>query len=157
MPHHYSEGEIQADMDKRAVEAVLDRYFYGLGCLDPEIMLTCFTEDAKFGPSVGTDAMRKSFQQIGDFQHAYVMPVTRNIIIEGDVAHSDMLAVGFVLRGDSEGPQGKIKSNGIRYKDTLVRTEDGWKIKYRRGTQAEEKAHDTFWQFDVASTALPPG
>jgi hypothetical protein len=154
MPHHYSEQEIQAAMDERAVAVVLDRYFYGLGCLDPEIMLTCFTDDAKFGPSVGKDAIRASFQQISHFQHAYVMPVTRNIVIEGDVAHSDMMAVGFVLGKDGAVEPAKIKSNGVRYKDTLVRTEEGWKIKYRRGAQTEEKAHDTFWQFDVASTAV---
>lgn len=156
MPHRYSEQEIQTLMDKMAIMAVLDRYFYGLGRLDAEIMLSCFTDDAKYGPAEGLDALRAIFQDIHRFQHVFVHPVTRNVAINGVEAEVDMQAIGFVFRGDggSPGPHGRVMVQGIRYNDVLVRTSDGWKIKNRIGSPTRASGHDTLWQFDVASVPV---
>lgn len=156
MPHHYSEQEIQTLMDKMAIKEVLDRYFYGEGRLDTEIMLSCFTDDARYGSAEGLDALRAIFQGIDHFQHVFVHPVTRNITINGDEAKVDTQAVGFVFRGDggSTGPRGRVMVQGVRYNDLLVRTSDGWKIKNRIGFHDMTSGHDTLWQFDAASVPV---
>jgi hypothetical protein len=156
MPHHYSQDEIQAVMDNLAIKKVLEHYFYGEGCLDPDIMIDCFTDDARFGPAEGRDAIYKLFQQIKYFQHVLACPATQHIVIDGDEARVDMQAIGFMFRGDggSAGPRGRIMVQGVRYNDVLVRTEQGWKIKHRIGRHTPQSGHDTEWQFDAAS--VPP-
>jgi hypothetical protein len=153
---HYSEQDIQLQMDKLAIQEVTERYFFGEGRLDVEEILSCFTPDAAFGTAIGHDAIRAIMEGVSYYQGVYVLRGSQKITVDGDNAYADTQAVGFVLRtdGGANTPRGRVMVQGVRYDDHLVRTAEGWKIKKRFGFTDTSSGHDTEWQFDNASVAI---
>jgi hypothetical protein len=156
MPNIYSEQEQQLWMDKVAIRELIDRYFFGEGRLDVDTILSCFTPDATFGEAVGHDGIRAIMDGISYFKACYVIGASQQITVNGDMADADTQAVGFALRTDGGGSDrpGRIMVQGVRYKDHLVRTAEGWRIKARCGFDDPSKGHDTPWQFDTISVPV---
>jgi hypothetical protein len=156
MTHIYSEQDQQLWMDKLAIRELIDRYFYGEGLLDIEIILSCFTPDGTFGDAVGHDGIGALLGGVTYYQGCCVIGASQQITVDGDTAEADTQAVGFVLRNDGGGADrpGRIMAQGVRYRDQLVRTSDGWKIKSRSGFDKPSKGHDTSWQFDAISVPI---
>jgi hypothetical protein len=143
-------------MDKEAIREVIDRYFFGEGRMDVDVIMSCFTPDAIFGKAVGQDEVRSVLQGISYFQSCFVLGASQQITIDGDNADADTQAVGFAYRtdGGGVGRPGRIMVQGVRYKDKLVRTQEGWKIRSRTGFDDPTRGHDYLWQFDAASVPI---
>jgi hypothetical protein len=156
VPYTYSEQEHQLSMDKDAIREVIDRYFFGEGRMDVDVIMSCFTPDAIFGKAVGEDEVRSVLQGISYDQSCFVLGASQQITIDGDTADADTQAVGFAYRtdGGGAGRPGRVMVQGVRYKDKFVRTQHGWKIKSRTGFDAPERGHDFLWQFDAASVPI---
>jgi hypothetical protein len=155
MPKVYSEQEQRLMLDKLAVQETLDRYFFGEGRFCVETILSAFTPDAAFGTAVGHDAIRAIMEGVHELKSCYVLRGSQKITVNGDDAYADTAAVGFVLLSDGSGNgPGRMMMQGVRYDDHLIRTEDGWKIKTRKGFEDPSKGHDTVWQFEAE--AVPP-
>ncbi|MBV9661854.1 MAG: nuclear transport factor 2 family protein [Acidimicrobiales bacterium] len=146
-------AEVQLLKDKAEIRATLDRYWFGEDRCDPGIVASAFTEDAHYGTMHGHDDIRKvmkGLEAYDSMQHCFA---SSNIDIDGDNATADTMAVGFNVGPNDNGEQ-RVLVRGLRYIDELVRTDDGWVIKRRRGHDEPEHGHDTFWQFEGVTTEV---
>ena len=56
------------------------------------------------------------------------------VFVDGDIAHSEACIVAHHVYGDPERQNGRLPVAGLRYRDVLVRTADGWRIRDRTAT-----------------------
>lgn len=155
MPNKDTVQDLQRMIDRLDIEEVLGRYFFGYATFNIETILSCFTPDAAFGNVVGHDAIRAIMQGLDYFQNIYVTRGSQKISIEGDEAYVEHYAVGFIQRADGgQGNYGRLMVQSARYDDHLIRVDDGWKIKTRRGFDNPDSGHDTTWQFDAVSVPI---
>jgi hypothetical protein len=54
--------------------------------------------------------------------------------VDGDTATAESVIVAHHVYADPERQDGRLPIAGLRYRDRLVRTADGWRIEHRRAT-----------------------
>jgi hypothetical protein len=146
---------VRALLDQAAIREVIDRYFY---CVDSGTMSDfdqVFTPDAKADYNGGQvkfnswrevrDGMAGNLRSWNASSGNHFTTSTR-IIVKGDTAKADTHAAVFLMTERGQGLSGTIMARGLRYQDDLVRTPDGWRIKYR--------LHHRSWNFETLGT--PP-
>lgn len=136
--------------DRLAILDIVARYAQSVDKFDASACVALFTEDGKFelhgGHEVisGQDELKPFFERAFEWSNGggemHCMTDT-TIDIDGDSAHVETAATSYIQR-----VPGKVSVRGIRYIDTMVRTDAGWKIAVR--------SHNVFWQFDVPSTSV---
>jgi len=129
-----------APPDEREIAALLTRYATGIDRRDWATFQACFTDDARsdygtFGQWSSaaqiTAFMQQAHADMGDTLHRL-----SNFVIErqgeGAIARSYVDALLM------PGPAGGVAHRGIGfYDDELVKTEQGWRIRYRRFTAVQ--------------------
>lgn len=132
------EARVRQVEDQLAIQRVITDYSAHLDARDYDGYVGLFTEDGVwqngdtrregrgeiramltglFGEPDPGFVNLSSFHQIGNFE----------IDVDGDTAHAKSRFV-FVMRGEGGAPTPSLSG---QYEDTLVRTEDGWKIAHR--------------------------
>jgi ketosteroid isomerase-like protein len=152
MAHDTMSTELRQLIDKAAIREVIDRYWAGEDRNDVDLVLSAFTGDAVYGRLRGHDGIRTAMAGLGAYAGMHHVVSSQLIEVDGDTARADTMALGFCrTRDDGEGA--RILVRGLRYLDDLVRTDGGWKIRHRRGVDAAESGHDSYWQSDM--TVVP--
>lgn len=143
-----------ADSDETLIRRLIDRYLWATDAQDRERWRTCFADDVEFtilaepdgtGGTLhsGIDAVMGAFRAVETFDSS--QHVLSNAVVavgaDGDTAAADSFVVAFVLEGEN------MSVRGLRYRDALVRGDDGWRIRRR--------THSLLWQFNARSS--PPG
>jgi hypothetical protein len=146
-------AEIRLLKDKAEIRETLDLYWFGEDRLDPDTVTMAFTGDAAYGGLRGHDDIRRVMEGLkahDTMQHCFA---SSRIEVDGDSARADTMAIGFNVGPDDQGQQVCLV-RGLRYVDDLVRTENGWKIRRRRGHDDPNAGHDTLWQFEGVTTPV---
>jgi len=133
--------ELRRLLDEQAVRDACMRYWAGFDRRDVAVYREAFTPDATlslFGGErvVPVADMLASGSVGGQFEHTCHAPASQVVEVDGDRATADTFVVAHLV--PEEGP---ILVRGLRYRDELVRTEQGWRIRLRE--------HMTLWQYDV--------
>ena len=121
-------------------------YWAGVDRRDTQTYLRAFTADATLSLFDGalTMAVAELVQDggidKGGFEHTSHTPASQTITIDGDAATADTLVTAVLVLAD-----GPVAVRGLRYRDDLIRTEDGWRISLRR--------HSVLWQYDAERVA----
>ena len=121
-------------------------YWAGVDRRDAQTYLRAFTADATL--SLFDGAMTVPVAQLvqdggldkGGFEHTSHTPASQAITIDGDTATADTLVTAVLVLA-----YGPVAVRGLRYRDDLMRTEDGWRISLRR--------HSVLWQYDAERVA----
>lgn len=146
--------EVQLLKDKAEIRETLNRYWFGVDRRDPAMVASAFTPDAHYGNLHSRDEleglMALALPGYECLQHCFA---SSEIEVDGDTARADTMAVGFGLGANADGER-RVFARGMRYVDTLERTEDGWKITERVGHDDRDVGHDTFWQFEGVATDI---
>jgi len=131
---------MRAPTDEQEITAVLTRYATGIDRRDWTLFQTCFTDDAR--TDYGTFGRWESAAQITAFMqqaHAgmgHTLHRLSNFVISAQ-EHS-AIARTYVDALLMPGGAGGEAHRGIGfYDDELVKTEQGWRIKFRRFTAVE--------------------
>jgi hypothetical protein len=144
---------VQLLEDKAEIRATLERYWFGEDRCSPTTVASVFTPEATYGAIQGREAIRTrmhALTQYDSMQHCFA---SSEITVDGDTATADTMAIGFNVGRDAEGEQ-RCLVRGLRYRDSLVRTDDGWLITERSGWDEPRSGHDTFWQFEGVTTSV---
>lgn len=155
-------AELQALKDRVEIRETIERYWYGEDRCAPAVVASVFTPDARYGMIRGRDEVERVMAGGGLAAYdamAHCFGSSR-IEVDGDTATADTMAIGFDVGRNDDGER-VCMVRGLRYVDTLVRTEHGWQISSRSGYDDLDFGHDTFWQFEGPTTELwhptPPG
>jgi SnoaL-like domain len=132
------ESALQELLDKQAIVEVMTAYTTGLDTRDWDLLKSCFTPDgdADFGALVGVgvldspdalvDLCRNSLQDLQATQH---LQGNFEVQVSGDTATGKCyFQANHFLDG---APGGNSFVVWGTYRDQLVRTDGGWKIKHR--------------------------
>ena len=130
--------------DRAAVLDVLARFAHGIDGRDWELYRSVFTEDAvidytEMGGIRGSLDEQKAFlasvmPSFGAFQH---LTATSTFDIDGDVARVRTICFNPMVVTDER----QVLFCGLWYRDVMVRTPDGWRIR--------ERHEDRGWSLDV--------
>ena len=146
--------EVQLLKDKAEIRETLTRYWFGVDRREPAVAASVMTPDGHYGNLHGREELERLMQRALPgyecLQHCFA---SSEIEVAGDTATADTMAVGFAL-GDNADGERRVFARGLRYVDTLVRTEEGWRITERVGSDDREVGHDTFWQFEGVATDI---
>lgn len=126
--------------DEREIAALLTRYATGIDRRDWAMFQACFTDDARtdygsFG-QWSSAAQISAFMQQAHADMGHTLHRLSNFVIEprGEAA----IARSYVDALLMPGPAGGESHRGIGfYDDELVKTEQGWRIRYRRFTAVQ--------------------
>lgn len=130
------EPTLQALVDEAAIREVCTRYATALDDRNWELLSTCFTKDAVtvyegIGECTGYDAIeelcRNSLIPLSRTQHLLGNFASE---VDGDKATAQCYLQAQHVREGTEGGDKFILAG--RYTDRLVRSEDGWRISWRR-------------------------
>lgn len=130
------ETTLQSLVDASAIRDVCTRYATALDDRDWELLSTCFTKDAVtvyegIGECSGYDAIEELCKQA-------LTPLTRTqhllgnfaSDVDGDLATAQCYLQAQHVREGTDGGDTYVIAG--RYTDRLVRTDDGWRISWRR-------------------------
>jgi 3-phenylpropionate/cinnamic acid dioxygenase small subunit len=122
--------------DQREIEALLARYASALDARDWERLSSCFTTEAvaEYGGPLGrcvganavVEACRRTLEPL-DASHHLIGSI--EIEVETDTAHSHCAFQAQHVRKGCEGGSNFLL--GGHYRDELVRTSEGWRIRHR--------------------------
>jgi ketosteroid isomerase-like protein len=135
--------------DAAAIRDLAERYFYALDARQYDVLASCFDEGAVMTINggertmTGRNAIVDCFRRLPFATSTHVIS-SQLVTLEGEGASAHTLALAFVV---GAGDDGLVRTRGVEYRDLLVRTADGWKIRRRD--------HFARWQFDAV--AVPPG
>lgn len=137
---------LQEMSDRLEIQDLFARYSYAIDERDFEALDEVFTEDAiidytEVGGERGTVPQIKAYltnamKRFSGFQH---MVATTKLKLNGDTAHSRTILFNPMIMDKGGSPH--VFFVGLWYRDDLVRTPKGWRIKSRR----EEKSY--FYNF----------
>jgi ketosteroid isomerase-like protein len=123
------EAEVQALVDRAAIQDVLHRYARGVDRKDLTLVASCFTPDAVYEGSLARGTVQEALARLETRFAAWetTMHLMANQLIDlaGDQAHSETYAVAY-----HRGPGGELVV-GVRYLDDLVRRDGRWLISRR--------------------------
>lgn len=131
------DATIRRMADVVAIQQLLYKYVIAVDSRQPELLLDCFTEDARIELAGAPFASPKDFVSntggvLAGFdatQHDISAPLVQ---VEGDVAFSRCYFTAQHVRNDLV-PEAFLLVGGT-YDDELVRSEKGWRITQRIGT-----------------------
>ena len=144
--------------DRVEIEEVVNRYGTGIRENDPELIASCFTDDAIFNQGEGRSLngreaiirfyLNKASSSVSPASTftswTSSTPFISNVVVEleGDTAHcrSMCLAIHAGFRDE----EGAVIVRGTENIDKFVRTASGWKI--------SERTHSVMWGFEEAGT-----
>lgn len=137
--------DLQQISDKLEIQELLVDYCYAIDFRDWDALDRIFTADAivdytEMGGSRGNLAETKAFlaQAMPIFEAFQHMISTSKITITGDTAEGrTILHNPMVIPAKEEGGKPHVFFCGLWYRDTFVRTPDGWRISGRH----EEKSY----------------
>jgi len=129
--------DLQEIIDRQEIVDLLTRYTVALDSQDWALLKTCFTDDAvaDYGPEAGRHEGYPAIEKIVQW-YLEGLDASQHLIgnfvieVDGNRARSTcyLQAQHYLL--DTEG--GDTYTVGGTYEDDLIRTDEGWKIKYRR-------------------------
>jgi ketosteroid isomerase-like protein len=140
---------IEVISDRLEILDLIGRYAQSIDDADVDGIMACFTENAEFALHGGAEIMRGS--ELRDFfarilgwasggKTMHLMGQT-TLELQAGVASGRTTAVSFLNRSPA------IRSvRGLRYRDTFVKVEAGWRI--------AKRYHDIDWQFDATSVPI---
>lgn len=122
--------------DRLAIDDLLTRYATGVDRRDWSLWESCFTSDARidytaFGGIAGSVPEVRAWLEsvMPRFEMSQHLVVNREVTIEGDTATS---RAAFFNPMALTTPEGRVLFfDGGYYRDRLVRTQDGWRIRER--------------------------
>ncbi len=125
-----SDADLQALLDRAAIQDVLLRYARGVDRKDLRLVATCFTSDAAYDGTLGkgriADALTALVGAIERYDGSMHFIGNHAIEIAGDAATSEAYCLAHhVLKGG-----GRLVV-AVRYLDDLVRREGRWQIAAR--------------------------
>jgi hypothetical protein len=126
--------QLQALVDRAAIQDVLTRYAHGVDRRDLAIVASCFAPGARYEGSLGNGTIDIALDALRERMPRYrtTMHLLTNFLIElhGDAATSETYALVYHrLEGEDEDEDFVV---GVRYLDELARLADGWRITRRR-------------------------
>ena len=137
------EAALREVLDRAAIRDVLVRYAHGVDRRDLDAVAACFTPDAAYKGSLGEGSIDVALTALRERmgQYASTMHFLGNQLIElaGDSATSETYAIAYHQLQLEDGR--KNMAVGVRYLDSLRRTDQGWRI-CRREVQLEWQRHD---------------
>lgn len=139
-------------LDRQEISALQDRYWLGLGKGDLDMVVACFTPDARYGTAVGHAAIREWVGQAERLRDIVILRGAGSIDLAGDSATAETLALSVVTIGDGDRRRASIE--GLHYYDELVRTPEGWRFSARSGRVTRGRAHDNKFQIDLVTAPL---
>ena len=145
-------ADVERMVHRASVREVLEAYMAATDRWDYPAIAACFTADADVEID-GVEPHRFTGGQevaewMSKFGHATTHTVSScEIVLSGDEAHADTFGMAVLIHGPS-GP-GSVLVAGVRYVDTLVRTEAGWRITKRQ--------HTIGWQFNASRETISIG
>jgi ketosteroid isomerase-like protein len=153
------EARLRRLEDEAEIRHVVDRYSDGVRLRSPDLVLSCFTDDAvldygTLGTMSGNEAIRAFFTNAmqpggrtpGD-ERRVSTPVMTNVVIEwkgDDEAHCESLCLA--IHGDVRAGEEMVRVSGTRNLDDFVKTAQGWRIRRR--------VHTTEWRFETAGSGV---
>ena len=140
---------LRALADRAAIHDLLTRYFLALDRKDWAAVTACFTPDADCDYGVfrgdtafAVDCIRRGVAQ---FDHTMHCGSNLHVVLDGDAANAECYAVCHHRLPVDGVPHDR--TSALHYRDALVRTPDGWRIRAR---------HVTFVWETMVPTSLPP-
>jgi hypothetical protein len=133
-----------ANDERQAVQELLDRYFFAIDSRKPDLVGTCFADNARYTSDAGLlhmegrDAIAGRLGKGGPFAHTAHVRASQEIVIDGLGAAAQTFAIAYLVEPETDG--GTVHVRGLCYTDRLERGAEGWKIVTRH--------HSTKWQFD---------
>lgn len=127
--------------DHEAIRELWMRYARGVDGRDLDLVASCFLQDAAYEGALGrggvADALRTLAGAFTRYEHTQHLLDTQSIEVSGDRATSDTHAIAYhVLAGSGGRDQYTV---AVRYRDDLVRGNDGWRIARRKVTRDWER------------------
>ena len=126
--------------DEIAVRDVVLGYARAVDAMDVEAVARCFTPDCAYEGALAsgtiTDALATLRSAFARYTRTMHFMGTQDARVDGDAAEVLTYCTAYHVRTD-----GRHATVGVRYRDTLVRTEDGWRIT-RRSVRTEWSRND---------------
>lgn len=145
---------LQEISDRLEIQDLFARYSFAIDERDWDALDQVFTPDARIdytetGGAKGSVAEIKAWlpvalERFPSFQH---MVATTKLTLDGDRATSRTILFNPMVAEQSDGSQ-QTFFIGLWYRDTLVRTDDGWRI--------AERYEERSWTHNVPHWLLPP-
>ena len=128
------ESAIKELLDREGIRDLMARYYRGIDRKDVELIGDCFTEDAyaRYGTfeAVGRARIKEVLGTIVRcFGASTHLRGDQEIKLDGDTAWVETYAVDY-LTYTVEGVTHQ-STHGLRYRDTMVREGDVWRVKHR--------------------------
>lgn len=121
----------RAIADVQAVRDVITTYARGVDRRDLALVASCFTADCAYAGGLGTGTIADALDALAHAMERYARTMhfvgTQDVSVDGDVARSETCCVAYHVR-----PDGRHLTVGVVYRDALVRTRAGWRIRSRR-------------------------
>jgi ketosteroid isomerase-like protein len=145
-------ADVERMVDRASVREVVEAYMSATDRWDFAAIAACFTPDAHLEYDGVEQHQFTGGQEVAEwmshFGHTTTHTVSScHIVLSGDQAHTDTFGVAVIILG--EGGPGSVLVAGVRYVDTLVRTEAGWLITKRK--------HTITWQFSASRETISVG
>lgn len=146
--------DLQALIDRAAIQDVLTRYFQGIDRSSPAQVRACFTDDVQCWydgkpPTRGIEALMGSFWAFEN-QKSGAWKITTHFMgnlafnaLTRDQAETETNAIAFLVL-TTDGPGDKVTMRSLRYLDRLRRVTGGWQIC--------ERQHTLDWSCQVPAT-----
>lgn len=117
--------------DELAVRDVVLTYARSVDRKDLPAVAACFTPDCAYEGALARGTIGDALVSLRGAMDRYVRTMhfmgTQTVEIDGDRAHAHTYCLAHHVR-----PDGGLSTVAVRYRDTLVRTSDGWRIAGRR-------------------------
>ena len=116
--------------DEIAVRDVVLGYARAVDAMDVEAVARCFTPDCAYEGALASGTIADALATLRSAFARYTRTMhfmgTQDARVDGDVGEVLTYCTAYHIRTD-----GRHATVGVRYRDTLVRTEDGWRITCR--------------------------
>lgn len=126
--------------DRDAIVEVLALYAVSIDDRQFDQLARCFTPDARATYSgtelaPGLEAIIDHVRRVDGYASSHHVLGLGTVVIDRDVARTVTPAIAYLL--DTRDPPTELTMRGLRYRDQLVRTADGWRIC--------ERIHEVSW------------
>ena len=127
---------VQERWDREHIAALPVTYARGVDRRDWDLVRSCFTPDCFIEGSRASASLDEYLTQLrpGVERFPTTMHFMGNqlVTVDGDRGHVETYAVAFHWAGDPAGADDAANLVvGVRYQDSVVRTDDGWRIARR--------------------------
>jgi ketosteroid isomerase-like protein len=121
-------------LDRQGIRDLMARYYRGIDRKDAELIGDCFTEDAyaRYGTfeAIGRDRIKEVLGTIVRcFGASTHLRGDQEVKLDGDTAEVETYAVDYLTYTIDGVPH--QSTHGLRYRDTMVREGEVWRVKHR--------------------------